>query len=155
MAVAAAVSGDGEEGAPALALAAFKVAVAGADGVLPRFELVAVHGDAHRAAGFAPLCAGFLENPVEAFGFSLFLDILRTGHDHHAQSTGHFAPFQQRSRQAQVGDARVGAGADEDHIHLLAEQGLPGLQAHVGQGFFEGEFLAGIAERGRDRVRVR
>jgi hypothetical protein len=65
--------------------AAFKVTVAGADGVLPGLELVAVHGDAHRAAGFAPFCAGLLEDFVSSPSASAWrLDLLRTGNNHHA-----------------------------------------------------------------------
>src|SRR3954468_16222985 len=52
----------GEEGPATLALSALEVTVAGADRVLPRPQLVAVHRDAHRAAGFAPFGAGGLED---------------------------------------------------------------------------------------------
>src|SRR5690606_20202031 len=45
----------GEEGPAALALASLKVTVAGRNAVLPGAELVAVHGDAHRAARLPPL----------------------------------------------------------------------------------------------------
>src|SRR3989304_3604746 len=50
---------------PALALAALEVAVARRDGVLAGAELVAVHRDAHRAAGLAPLGPGGAEDLVE------------------------------------------------------------------------------------------
>src|SRR5512133_303528 len=40
---------------PAFALAALKIAVAGADGHLARGKLVSVHSDTHAAAGLAPL----------------------------------------------------------------------------------------------------
>src|SRR4051794_14573611 len=53
-----------EEGSAALALATLEVAVAGADGVLAGAELVAVHRDAHGAAGLAPLGAGCSEDLV-------------------------------------------------------------------------------------------
>ena len=60
-----------QERAAALALPSFEVAVAGADGVLAGLELIAVHGDAHRAAGFAPLGAGVAEDVVETFRLRL------------------------------------------------------------------------------------
>src|SRR5664279_634838 len=56
----------GEERSSALALPSLEVAVRGADAVLAGLELIAVHGDAHRAARFAPLGAGRAEDLVEA-----------------------------------------------------------------------------------------
>ncbi len=79
----------------------------------------------------------------------MLFDILRAGDDHHAGSGVYPAAFEQRGGQAQVGNARVGATADENHIHFFAEQGLAGLEAHISQGFFEGQFLVGVAEMGR------
>src|SRR5690606_25503958 len=67
----------GEEGTAALALPALEVPVAGADGVLARRELVAIHGDAHRAAGFTPLGAGGLEDLPQPLGLGLLLHELR------------------------------------------------------------------------------
>ena len=54
--------GAGQQRPAAFALPAFKITVAGADGILPGFNLVAIHGDAHAAARFAPFGAGFLED---------------------------------------------------------------------------------------------
>src|SRR5207244_7520566 len=73
----------GEERATALALAPLEVAVRRADRVLARRELVAVHRDAHRAAGLAPLGAGRLEDLAEAFALRLALHLVGTGDDHH------------------------------------------------------------------------
>src|ERR1035437_576060 len=81
----------GEERSPALALAPLEVAVRGADAVLAGLELVAVHGDAHRAAGLAPLRAGRREDRVEALALGLSLDLLRSGDDEHAQAVGDVA----------------------------------------------------------------
>ena len=67
----------GEERPAALALAALEVAVAGADRVLARLQLVAVHRDAHRAAGLAPLGAGRLEDLGQALGLGLALHLVR------------------------------------------------------------------------------
>src|SRR5215469_10707659 len=55
----------GEQRAGAGALAALEVAVAGADGVLASPDDIAVHAEAHRATGLAPLGARFEEHPVE------------------------------------------------------------------------------------------
>ena len=124
-AAAAAVSGLARKRAPAAALAALEVAVAGADGVLAGRELVAVHGDAHRAAGLAPLGAGVAEHAVEPFGLGLALDLLRARHDEHAHARRDLAAAQHAGRSAQVGDARVGAAADEHDVDRRAEQRLP------------------------------
>src|ERR1700680_303872 len=57
-----------------VALAALEVAVRGRGATLAGIELVGIHGEAHRAAGLAPLEAGLDENLVEAFGFGLLFD---------------------------------------------------------------------------------
>src|SRR5690349_2349465 len=58
----------GQERAPARPLPPLEVPVAGADRVLPGLELVAVHRDAHGAAGLAPVGAGLAEHAVQALG---------------------------------------------------------------------------------------
>ena len=49
-------------------------------------ELVAVHGDAHRAAGLAPLGAGGPEDLVQALALGLRLHLLGARDDHHARA---------------------------------------------------------------------
>ena len=63
-AAAAAVSGTREQRARARALPALEVAIARADAVLARRDQVAVHAEAHRAAGLAPLGARVDEDLV-------------------------------------------------------------------------------------------
>src|SRR5882762_5745533 len=74
--------GAHEVGPAAGALAAFEIAVRGRSATLARLEPVRVHGQTHRATGFAPLEAGILENPVEAFVLRLRFHQARSGHDH-------------------------------------------------------------------------
>ena len=62
---------------------------------------------------------------------------LGAGHDHDADALGDVATLEQRGRLAQVADAAVGAGADEDDVHLVAQQRLAGLQVHVVEGLLE------------------
>ena len=50
--------GADQVGAPALALAPLEVAVGGGGATLPRLQAVGVHGQAHGAAGLAPLETG-------------------------------------------------------------------------------------------------
>ena len=149
-AAAAAVSGRGQEGAPALALPPLEVAVGGRDGVLARLELVAVHGDAHRAARVAPLGARLGEDLVEPLGLGLGLDRPGAGDDQGADP-GHLAPLHDGGGVAQVGDAAVGAGADEDHVDLLAGDGGAGGEPHVGQRLLERGAAGGVGRLGRDR----
>src|SRR6266511_4061172 len=77
------VAGDGGGGghgrahemrAGALALASLEVAVGGRGDALAFARRVAVHPDAHGAAGLTPLEAGCRENLVEAFGLGGALD---------------------------------------------------------------------------------
>ena len=80
--------GGHEVGAAALALAALEVAVAGGGGPLAGGELVGVHGQAHRAAGLAPVEAGGGEDLVEALGLGLVLHRERAGDDHGPHAVG-------------------------------------------------------------------
>ena len=132
--------GAGQEGPPAGALAALEVAVGG------RHRVLAGGGWSpfmarHRAAGLAPLGPGGPEHLGQALGLGLALDVLGAGHDQHPHPRVDLAAAQQPGRLAQVGDARVGAGADEDHVHRPAQQGLARAQVHVGERLGQG--LAG------------
>ena len=81
--------GDGggdEVGAPAPALAALEVAVAGGRRALAGGELVRVHGQAHRAARLPPVEAGGGEHLVEPLGLGLVLHGEAAGHDERADA---------------------------------------------------------------------
>src|ERR1035437_5932258 len=121
----------GQERSPALALPALEVSVRGADAVLAGLKLVAVHGDAHRAAGLTPFGAGRAEDLVEALALGLLLDLLAAGHDENPKALGDLAAAQNGSRGAHVLDPAVGARPDEDHVQLLAGNRGAGGQAHV------------------------
>src|SRR5439155_13831212 len=73
--------GTDQQGSSADALAALEIAVAGADRILAGRDRVAVHSQAHRAAGFAPIRAGRLENVGVTGRFGFALDLLRTRYD--------------------------------------------------------------------------
>src|SRR5213594_207848 len=88
--------GARQEGSATGSLPPLEVAVAGADGVLPRTELVAVHGDAHRAAGLAPFPARLAEHAVQPLRLRLFLDLLRAGHDEQPHVRGDLPAAQER-----------------------------------------------------------
>ncbi len=72
--------------APALALAAFEVAIRRGRATFAGRELVGVHRETHRTAGFAPVEAGVAEHPVEPFGLGFGLDGGRAGYHERAHS---------------------------------------------------------------------
>src|SRR5216117_784072 len=121
----------GQERPPALALAALEVAVRRADRVLPGRELVAVHRNAHRAAGLTPLGTGGPEDLVQALPLGLTLHLVGAGDDHHPDAVGDLAITEDFGRQAEVADPAVRARADEHDIDLLAEDRLARLEVHV------------------------
>src|ERR1044071_662644 len=98
-----------QERAAAAALAALEVAVAGADGVLAGLEAIAVHRDAHRAAGLAPLGTGVEEHAVEPLALGLALDGARAGHDEGADAARDLAAGHDAGCGAEIGEPRVGA----------------------------------------------
>src|SRR5712675_1077790 len=101
-------------GTATAALAAFEVTVARAGATLTGGEDVGVHAETHAAAGFAPLEASCFEDRVETFGFGLTLDGLRAGNDHGANCGCNVISVDDLCRRAEVFDAGVGAGAEED-----------------------------------------
>src|ERR1700761_8765623 len=96
------------------ALAAFEVAVRSGGAAFAGLQDVGVHAETHAAAGLAPLEAGGLEDEVEAFFFGLMLHALRAGDDHCAYRSGDVMAAHDLRGGAQVFDACVGAGAEED-----------------------------------------
>src|SRR5450432_4125847 len=60
-------------GAALIALTPLKVAVRSRSAALAGPELVGIHREAHRAAGLAPVEAGFHEDLVEPLGLGLLL----------------------------------------------------------------------------------
>ncbi len=135
--------GADEVGAASAALAAFEVAVGGGGAALAGLEDVGVHGEAHAAAGLAPLEAGGLEDGVEAFVFGLALDRLRAGDDHGADFGGDVVALDDGGGGAEVFDAAVGAGAEEDGVDLDVCDRRAGREAHVLVGALEG-FAVGV-----------
>ena len=121
----------GEMGARARPLAADEVAVGGGDAALARRHGLAVHGEAHRAAGLAPLEAGVDEDAVEALGLRLALH--RLGARHHPG----------RTRSATWRPRATAAAARRSAMRLLVHEpmntqstlvpaiGSAGLEAHV------------------------
>ena len=158
------VAGDGgccghlwadEVGAASAALAAFEVAVAGGGAALAGCEDVGVHAEAHAAAGFAPVEACGREDLVEAFLFGLRFDCLRAGDDHGADRGGDVVAADDGGGGAEVFDAAVGAGAEEDAVDVDLFDGRAGLEAHVFEGALEGFFVGFGWRSGRAMGTVR
>jgi aromatic-L-amino-acid decarboxylase len=113
------------------ALAALEVAVRGRGAALARLQLVGVHGKAHRAARLAPVEAGGLEDLVEAFGLGLLLHEAGARHDHGIDAGATFLPSTTFRGGAQILDAAIGAGADEDAVERDVGDLGAGGQAHI------------------------
>src|SRR5579883_1051623 len=147
----------GEESTAPFTLASFEVTVAGGDAVFAGLELIAIHCDAHGAAGLAPVASGGAEDLVEAFGFGLAFDFHGAGNDHDADARVHLAAFENRGGGAEIRDAGVGAASDEDHVYGMAEDRLAAFEAHVGESFGDGfpfqriRDAAGFGDGARDR----
>src|SRR5260221_5577548 len=118
-------------------LAALEVAIAGADRILAGGDGVAVHPQAHRAAGLAPIRPGRLENVGVARGFGFALDLLRTRHDEQAHPGRDFAAFEYVRGRLQIGESPVGAAADEYYVDRLAQHSVAAVQPHVTQRLLE------------------
>src|SRR5262249_5381210 len=118
-------------GATLVALAALEIAVRGRGAGLARREFVGVHGEAHGTAGLTPFEARFAEDLVESFRLGLLLHQAGARHDHRLDARlDAFAVYYARDR-AQILDARIGAGADENPIERDVGDLLAALEAHV------------------------
>ena len=146
--------GGHEVGSAALALATGEVSVAGAGAAVSGGDEVAVHADAHGAAGFTPGEAGGLEDVVEVLGFGVVFDLGAAGDD----ETGDFCflVLEDLGGGLEVFEAAVGAGSDEDLVDGEAFQGGAGGEVHVAELFAEGfaaglvGFLGGVGDFGGD-----
>src|SRR5579863_4168422 len=109
--------GADEVGAAVAALAAFKIAVAGAGAAFVRWKDVGVHADTHAAASVAPLESGGGEDFVETFFFGLRLDAARAGNDERLLDIFRdVLSFHEMRRGAEIVEPRIGARADEDAV---------------------------------------
>src|SRR3954447_8341275 len=103
-------------------LSAFEVAVRGGRGSLSRLPDVAVHAEAHRATGAAPLGSGAAKHLIETFAFGCRLDGHGSRHDKHPHTVGDLASFEHVGDDAQVLDAAVRARTDEHDIDVDVPQ---------------------------------
>src|SRR6266404_327006 len=133
--------------AAVFALAALEIAIGGAGAALVRRQDVRVHSDAHAATGIAPLETGGRENFIEAFFFGLRFDAARAGHDQRLlYGAGHVLADYELRGGAEIVDAGVGAGTNEDAIDGNIHDGRAGFQAHVDQGALRRVLIIEVAE---------
>ena len=141
-----------EVGAALEALAALEVAVRGRGAALLRREPVGVHGEAHRAAGLAPVEARRDEDPVEPLGLGLHLHEAGARYDHGADRGRDLPALDDLRDLAQILDAPVGARADEHPVERDVGDLRPGLQAHVVERPALRVALVLVRDRVRDRA---
>mmetsp|Transcript_15577 Transcript_15577/g.49249 ORF Transcript_15577/g.49249 Transcript_15577/m.49249 type:complete len:529 (-) Transcript_15577:350-1936(-) len=115
------------------ALAALKVPVRRRGAALLGLQAVGVHAQAHGAAGLAPVEAGLAEDLVQALGLGLLLHEAGAGDDHGVDALGHLPAPDDACDAAEVLDAAVRAGADEDLVNADVLHLHPGLKAHVAE----------------------
>src|SRR6266487_264879 len=137
------MSGDGGGGghgrtdevrATTATLASLEVAVAGGGAAFPFGEAIAVHGNAHTATRLTPLEAGLAEGIGQALLFGDTAHTHRAGNDQRAHIGRDVLALHVPGGHAQILQARIGAGADEDGVQFDVGDLLTGLQAHVLQG---------------------
>ncbi|KAJ6444371.1 3-isopropylmalate dehydratase [Purpureocillium lavendulum] len=113
-------------------LAALEVAVRRTGAALLGRQDVGVHAQAHAAAGLSPFEASIKEDLVESLFLGLGLDQARAGDDHGALDVRRDpTALDDVGGGAQVLNARVGAGADEDLVDGNVLHGSASSQAHV------------------------
>ncbi len=98
------------------ALAALEVAVRRRGADLAALELVGVHGQAHRAAGAAPLEAGLREDLVQPLRFGGAADRLRARDDERLDVRRDAAAADEPRRLLEIRQASVRARADEGDV---------------------------------------
>ena len=135
--------------ATAGALAPLEVAVGRRGASFARAQLVGVHRQAHRATGTTPLGTSGGEDFVQSFTFRLLGDGNRAGHDQHLHVVSDTTAAQDVGDDAQVFDAAVGAGADENGVDSDVAQLCAGLQSHVIQRALGGHALGRVTESPR------
>src|SRR5262245_11811598 len=140
-----------EMGAALVALPALEVAVRGRGASLAGRELVGIHGEAHGAAGLAPLEAGLDEDLVEPFGLGLLLHQPGARHDHGVDAGLYGLAVGHLGGSAQILDATVGAGADEYPIDRDVGDLLAALEPHIGERRLGGAALVLVGDLGGHR----
>src|SRR5690606_13450315 len=118
---------------------------------LARLELVGIHGEAHRAARLAPVETGRLEDLVEPFRLGLRLYEAGAWDDHRVDVAVDGLAVDDARDLAQVLDAGIGAGPDENPVDLDVGDLFAALQPHIGERALRRLALELVADVGRHR----
>ena len=119
------------------ALTAFEVPVGRGGADLIADEFIGVHREAHGAACGPPFESGFFEDFIEAFLLALDGGDLRSGNGDGGDTRGDLFALEVFGGFAEVGEAAIGAGADEGYINGDAFDRGSGGELHVGEGFLD------------------
>src|SRR3972149_5958494 len=117
---------DCRGGAPAAgARASREMGVGRRGAAFARFEPVGVHRQAHRTTRLTPFETGVCENFIQAFLLCLRLHQAGARH-HHGEfnALGHFPALHDTGGGAQIFDARIGAGADENLVESYTDRSI-------------------------------
>src|SRR6266849_11144177 len=114
-----------------IALAALEITVRGRGAAFAGLELVGIHGEAHRAAGLAPVEAGLDEYLVQALGLGLLLHQAGAGYDHRTDVAIDRLVVRDARDVAEVFDARVGARSNEYPIDRDIGYPFAAVQSHI------------------------
>ena len=91
----------------------------------PRGRDLAIGAEAHGAAGLAPVEAGLAEDAVQPLRLRLALHRRRSRHHPGGHASRDAAAARDGGGGAQILDAGIGAGADEDAVHRDLLHGRP------------------------------
>src|SRR5947209_6459671 len=119
-------------------LASFTVAVARRGAALAFSQLVTIHGNAHAASRLAPVKSSLAEDIGDALFFSATAHLHGARNGDCAYIGSDVLAFEIMCGHAQVFDARIGAGADEDGVEFDILDLLARFEIHVLEGAFVG-----------------
>ena len=113
---------------PLEALPSFKIPVGGGRTTFVRLQPILVHRQAHRTSRLTPVETGSDEYLVETLGLGLFLDQPGARNDHRIDARIDRFSLDHLGNRAQILDAPVGAGANEDTVNLDIGDLCPGFR---------------------------
>src|SRR6267142_2123845 len=125
-------------------LPAYKIAIRRRRRNFPAVELIRIHRQTHRAAGFAPLKPGFDKYFMQALLLSELFYLRRTGHNQRADGRINFSSLGYFRRGAQIGETPIGARADKRHVHRRTQNRRAGFPTHMLVGFLDPVGIDGL-----------
>ena len=129
-------------------MATLEVAIRGRDAEFASGDLVVVHCETGRTAWLTDLEASCLQHLVETLFTDLLINSPRTRYEPGDDIGCLLTALYDGGEGTEVFDASVGAGTEENVIHLCANEFLAWFEAHIIEGFLK----AGIASS-RDTFR--